>query len=202
MPTARSNAKVRLAGLKFDGTLLRTGDGWQAHQVALPTGTAGSLTTRTNDDIGEATLESGHGLQDDDTVDVYWSGGARYRMNAQVAGDVIALNGTESPLAGDDLPAEGTAVVVTKRVRINSAFDGDDIAAIVVGCDQRVNLDFTAGNHLWNTSLAAGEIVRWFADQGLANPLTGDPVQRAYASNGSSTTAATLKIGLVLDTTP
>ncbi len=200
MLTARCNADVSIAGLEFTGTLHRTANGWRAHSIALPAGTAGTLTNRGSDTAGTATLEDGHGLQTNDVIAVFWNGGRRHGIICTVAGNAISVAGG----AGDVLPAEDTVVVVTKMVQVTNAFDGDDLQAIVVGCDQRVCLDFRIAGpaSLAVVGIPAGEIWQWAADQAIANPLTGDPVTGIYAYNGSSTTAAILKVGLLLDSTP
>ncbi len=206
MATAISNTVGQLGGLVIRGTAGHSADGGQAHEIALPSGTAGTLTDRTDDDTGEATLESGHGLQTNDIVAVFWSGGSRYGITAAVAGDVITI----AAGVGDNLPAMSTAVVVTQMVDITGLFESDDLQAIVAGCDQRCHLSFigSAGSPLLDVGLPAGEPWDWAADRGITNPLGGASVGvaatgRAFGVyNGSSTTAATLKIGIVLDTTP
>jgi len=45
----------------------------------------------------------------------------------------------------------------------------------------------------------AGEGWTWATDTGVTNPLAGDPVGKAMVSNGDSTGAATLKIGILYD---
>ncbi len=202
MFTANLRVTGTVAGVAFDGTQSGSGDGGKAHVIPLPAGTAGTLTSRGDDDTGDFTLESGHGLATNDVVDVYWDGGVRYNCTLNdVTGDVaqIYMDGS-----GDVFPAQDTAVVVTEQVRITSDFDGDDVQLITVGCDQRCHLDFQDSGTatLLAVDLSADELWQWAAERGIANPLTGNPVADIYASNGSSTTAATLGIGIVYDSTP
>ncbi len=200
--TGQINTVAQIGGLSMSGLITRTGDASLAHQIALPKGTAGTLTGRTDDDTGVATLESGHGLQNADTVDVYWDGGMRYGMDAQVAGDAITLDGG----SGDNLPTHTppTAVVVTLQVQIDSDFDGDNVKMIVALCDQRAHIDFQDGG---SASLAAVELQAdeqwyWVDDQGIANPLTGNPVDDIFASNADPASAATLQVAAIYDSTP
>ena len=200
MANGSINSTMTIGEMTISGAVARTADGTLTHEVALPAGTAGTLTTRTDNDTGVATLASGHGLSTSDVVDVYWDGGVRYGMTATVAGDAITVDLG----AGDNLPSQDDVVVVTLQVQITSDFDGDNVQLIGVGCDQRAHLDFQTGvpASLAAVDIPAGEEWHWAADQAIANPLTGAAVADIYASNGSSTTAATLKIGILLDTTP
>lgn len=86
----------------FDGTqLLMPPD-------AFWTGLAyGTLTTRTSDTAGVATLQVGHGLNVGNSVDVVWASGRRF--SASVSG-VSGADVTFSGGSGPNLPAQGTAV--------------------------------------------------------------------------------------------
>lgn len=199
MPTAVIQSSSQIAGLSISGTVSRTADSQLGHEIALPAGTAGTLTTRTDNDTGVATLDSGHGLSTADVVDVYWDGGMRYGMLATVDGDAITVDGG----AGDDLPSQDDAVVVTVTIEVNSDFTGDDLQMIVAQADQRASLDFltSADASLKHIELeTAGEQWSWAADQGVANPLIG-VIDAVICSNGSSTTAATLKLGMLYEGT-
>ena len=52
---------------------------------------------------------------------------------------------------------------------------------------------------LKEVELPAGESWAWVADQGIANPLAGNPVNDIKASNGDSSGPATLRIGVLYD---
>ena len=194
------NTIAQLGGLSISGLITRTGDASLAHQIALPAGTSGTLTGRTDDDTGVATLEAGHGLQTGDVIDIYWSDGMRYGMDATVAVDAITIDGG----AGDALPATTTVVVVTKQVQIDSDFDGDNVKMIVAKCDQRAHIDFqdSGSASLAAVELQADEQWYWVDDQGIANPLTGNPVDDIFASNADPDSAATLEVAAIYDSTP
>jgi hypothetical protein len=61
--------------------------------VDLPAGKAGTLTTRTNNTDGAATLSAGHGILTADVVDIYWDGGCRY---GAIVGTVEAVEAGNS----------------------------------------------------------------------------------------------------------
>lgn len=96
--------------------------------TALAAAQTGTLSTRTDDDAGVASLSTGHGITTGMVCDVYWSGGVRYGMDATVSTNDVTLDGG----AGDVLPAQSTAVTVVQQTEINLNFDGDDMLFIVV----------------------------------------------------------------------
>lgn len=199
MRTATIAIQATIGGRTINGSLERTANGGKSHVIPLPAGTAGTLTTRTDDNTGIATLASGHGLQTGEKVAVFWSGGSRGYMDVTVAGDAITIDGGD----GDVLPDQDTVVVVTKMVQVTSDFDGDDMQAIVAKCQQRAFLGFFVASSLsYSLQLDAGQLWAWAADTGLANPLTGGPVHDIFVANGSNETAATLELSTVIDITP
>jgi hypothetical protein len=127
MPTAKITSTLSIGGVSMYSSITRTEEGQIGQEVTLPKATAGTLSTRTDDDTGVVTLASGHGLRVSDVVDVYWDAGIRYGM------DVTAVNGDDVSVnlgAGDVLPAQDTAVTVSKQVTVNTDFDGDDMVMI------------------------------------------------------------------------
>lgn len=189
-------------------SITRTGDSKIEAEIALPAGTAGTLSTRTDNDTGVVTVTS-HSITTSDTVDVYWSTGRRYGV------DVTAQTSTTISIdlgAGDNLPSSSTAVVIVKQVPFNLSLDGDN-AKIVgfsyelaadtsdgYGC--RVTLFDSADDTITGLDLDAFAPNVCDIEGGATNLYTGDPITDGVASNGSSTYAATLKIQAIVDATP
>ncbi|MBN2024083.1 MAG: hypothetical protein JW809_14970 [Pirellulales bacterium] len=193
-------ATIEVAGASIVSKLAREADGLIFHDPTLAPGKAGTLTTRTDANTGVATLGAGHGITDADKVDVYWAGGLRHGM------DVTAYDGTTITVdggAGDDLPAQGAALVVGVRQEIDVDFDGDDVQFLSAHCPERAHVDFQTGASVsvHAQELPAEEAWTWAADQGVANPLGGDPVGKVLASCGS-TAGGKLTIAGVRDSTP
>jgi len=138
MPTATYGVSLTVGGISIQNSIARTADHPNTYEVSLPAGTAGTLTTRTDDDTGDITA-AGHGLVATDDVDVHWDAAGvmknRYGMKVSaVAGDVVTVGTAPGDIgAGDVLPAATTAVVITKQVTVNTTVDGDtvQIAGIV-----------------------------------------------------------------------
>ena len=198
MPTATNSSYISIAGITIQSSQSRTASGQISHEVSLPVGSAGTLSTRTDDDTGVATLSAGHGLVFGDVVDVYWDGGVRYGM------DVTAVDGNDVTIdlgAGDVLPAQDTALVVTKVVVIDTDFDGDLMEMIAAASTKRGHIAFrdSTPTVLKAVELTANEAWAWATGTEITNPLAGNPVNDIRASNGDASAAATLKLGVLYD---
>lgn len=190
-----------VGGLSIQGNLQREDDGAIAQSPTLAAGKAGTLTTRTDDNTGVATLSAGHGIVTNDIVDVYWDGGRRYGMTASVSSNAVTVDGGD----GDNLPAQSTSVVVSKVTTINQSFDGDNAGLVAVQSTLRTNGKscvrfIDAGDNVLTVfDLVNDEPFMWWSNSSIDNPLSGNAVATIVASNGSSAASTTLKIGLVQD---
>ncbi|KKK73276.1 hypothetical protein LCGC14_2895460 [marine sediment metagenome] len=208
MPTATINKTVSIAGLSFTGQTQRTEAGQIGHQLSLAAAVGGEvsdeLTTRTNDTDGVITLGAGHGFSTADIVDIYWtdaSGVDQVRYGSVLSAD-DANTITTSLGAGTVLPSlNTTGMIVCEQTIIDSDFDGDLMEMIVSQCTTRGHLDFQdVGNAtLVAVELTANEVWEWASNTGVANPLTGNPVDDIKVSNGSVTSTGTLRIGVLYD---
>lgn len=167
--------------------------------VAAQTGT---LTTRTDDDTGVATLSTGHGIETSDVVDVYFAAGVRYGMAATVAGNAVTVDGG----AGDVLPTQDDAVTVVVQTAVEINFDGDDAQIIGVFYRNPEDTGAKASLDLQDTddaSIEAIDLVHEKANgadaaiydiaNGDTNVFTGNRITHGAASH-DSTSAATLYI--------
>lgn len=170
--------------------------------AAIAAAQVGTLSTRTDNDTGIATLSTGHGIETLDVVDVYWSGGVRYGMDATVSGNAVTVDGG----AGDNLPVQDTAVTVVVQTAIEVNFDGDD--AQIIGIFYRNPSDTGAKAHLdlQDSGDATIEEVdlahetanggcnnQWNIAAGDTNVFTGNRITHGAASH-DSTSAGTLYI--------
>lgn len=200
MPTGTVTQTISVAGISIAGTSSRTETGEIAHELNLPAGTAGTLSTRTNDTSGVLTLGEGHGVTVDDFVDVYWTGGVRYGMDVTaVNGNDVTVDGTTAG-GGDVLPDVDSEIVATPRVTIDTDFDGDLAEILAAVSTKRSHLEFREndGTLVKAVELLAGEPWAWAKNIGYTNPLAGEPVGKIDASCGE-TAAATLKIAVLYD---
>lgn len=209
MPTGTLAYVMSIGGSTIKNTpVSKTADGTVVREIALPVGQAGTLSTRTNDGAGVITLSVGHGIAAATVVDIYWAAGARYGVRIDSLGGTgdVELTFDDIPAAtGDVLPAASTAVVVTPRVNVNVAIDGDEVEMFGAHCTQRSQVSFyDVGDALikqYEIEIAES-VEAWHSSMTGTNPLTGNPITYARASNSSSTTAATMTILVLEDSTP
>ena len=197
MPTGTMTTQISLAGIIANSACSRTDTGQISHEVTLPAGNAGALSTRTDDDTGVATVAEGHGITDADTVNVFWADGCRYGMTVSAyTGTTVTMDGG----SGDNFPTQDTVIVVAAQVTINTDFDGDDVQMIAAWSSLRAHIDFQNDTpaSLCAVELTATEAWSWVYGQGFTNPLTGDPVDTILASAGTAA-ETTLKIGVLYD---
>ncbi len=209
MPFAQFGLSISGGGVTIQGSVIRETDSVSGLDPALPAGKAGTLTGRTDNDTGIATLSTGHGIISSDKVDVYWDGGRRYNMTATVATNAVTIDGG----SGDNLPTNSppTAVVVVKRVRVNVAIDGDELSLLAVQLSIAAPNSTAKGQIAFyddgdaliaHLDLTANVAIPYDIEGGISNDFTGNPITYAMASNGDSSNDATLKIIVAQDSTP
>ena len=206
MPRAQDTRSFSFPGYSFqDAASVVEFTGIVAVEKELPAVAAaktGSLTTRTDDNTGVATLSTGHGILTNDVVDVYWSGGIRFGMVATVSGNAVSLEGG----AGDNLPAQDAAVTVVKQTPVEVNFDGDTLE--IIGIFYRNTADTGAKAHLdlqdvGNASIEEVDLVHekanggcskiWNIEGGDTNVFSGNRITHGAASHDSGS-AGTLFI--------
>jgi hypothetical protein len=198
MPTSSIQYTVNSGGASIQGQQTDTAEGTLNLEVTLAAGKAGTLTTRTDNDTGVATLSTGHGIISTDVVDVYWAGGLRRGMVATVSTNAVTIDGG----AGSNLPSTTTALVVCKQTEAVFIVDGDLIQFFAVGANQRCSVDFQNAS---NTSQIAYQVLAntvqppWSASGGLTSPYAGIDIQKAKLSNGSSTASCLVKVAALVD---
>jgi hypothetical protein len=139
MATINFQENVSLGGVSFNTYYPITGNSQVPNlEEPLAAGNSGTLTTRTDDNTGVATLSTGHGIITSDVCDIYWTGGYRHGMTATVATNAITLDGG----TGDPLPTEAAVVVVSKQETYNLDFSTSILAALRILCDQRAHVGF------------------------------------------------------------
>lgn len=174
-------------------------DGLISKIVTASAAKVGQLTTRTDNDTGELTMDSGHGIQTGDRLDVYWSGGSRRGMTVgSVSTNQVPIDGG----AGDNLPTNLTAVTAAVPAEETFSIAGDDMQALLFYGDQRAIVVLTGaddaedfGREIGSTD-NTGRSFLWYADDPNAptNPVAGDTVTKAFISCGSSSSSAEVRV--------
>lgn len=204
---ASLNYSVSVGGISSSRTI--SGDDKIETDVTLPAGKAVTGWTKTDSNTAAATLPGGHGYTNG-KFDVYWSGGRRYGVDGTISTNALSLDGG----IGDAFPASSTTgVVVTKQVVTNKTIDGDALSILAVNYEQADTSDLGCRVTFFDDVDAGGSEVGsghdldrntpsiCDVDAGATNLYTGSVIRSLVASNGSSTTAAVLKLRGIQDVT-
>lgn len=194
--------------------ITKTNTPW-AHSESLEAGIAATI-----DSQGSSTviLPDGHNLDDEESVDVYWTSGSgssldykvRYNCTLNFTGDSSSSSssGAEDTATltgggGDALPADGTSVVIGKKVAINLAASGDTVDMLLLNSTKRGYAEFftSVPARIDGVQVMANETWAWWKHCGTANILDGETVATIHVSNGE-TSAATFKVGFSYDPSP
>lgn len=204
MPTGTIAIVVSVGGVTIKETVNETGDNPSTYgddntEIALAAGKAASSWVKTDADTAACNLTAGHGYVTG-KADVYWTAGRRYDVDMTVTVNALALDGG----VGDDFPASAAEdVVICTPQQINTAIDGDNLKILAMDSTVRSNVYFedAAGDSIGTMSLTANLPYLYYSSLGTTSPLTGDPVTKCFASNGT-TTAGVLTILVLQDSTP
>jgi hypothetical protein len=210
MPVATYGITLQIGSVSIQKTIARQGSGEAVAIGDLLPGAAGTLTTRTNDTVGEITGAAEHGIETGDIVDIYWSTGRRYGVTVGTVADLaipISLG------AGDNLPtaSPATPLVIVRQQQINISIDGDN-AAIVALSLEPIDPNSTSPGHadlqdaeddsIETVDLTANTPTVYDLAAMGTNPFTGDVITKALCSIGSATEGATLKIAVLQNASP
>jgi hypothetical protein len=190
--------------------ITRTNSGAIGLEDTLDAAKAGTLTTRTDNNTGTLTMDSGHGITTGQIIDIYWSGGVQRTVTV----GTVATNSVPIDLGiGDNLPIATTAITAVVQKAVNLAIDGDnaDILAVILETVDKAlrtaaNVQFLDGSAsvIAEVDLVANVPQVWDIEGGSANPFTGNPITNLKVSqaNTTSTEIYTLKIIGVQDASP
>lgn len=166
------------------------GDNGVTSNPTVAVAKVGELTTRTDNDTGVITMESGHGFVTSDKLDVFWDGGSRRQMTATVATNAVTVDGG----TGDVLPALNTDVTVMKPHEEAFEIDGDEVISIQAYAPARGYIYLTLGDDtiVLTIKLDDGETYYWFDDSAannpimITNPVAGSQIMKAKFTHDDS----------------
>ena len=214
MPVAQSNRSITFSGYSFAEQTPQVSAEhlavWEVPVAANSALNSGTLTTRTGNDEGVATLQANHTIVTSGAlVDVYWTGGSRYGMTATKDVNAITIAGG----AGDNLPDQDTAVILCAQIPIDPvAIVGDKLEWLGVvysnpldtGAKGSLDIHDSGGSEkqwdLVHYSTLGGCDNVHNVDGGDANPIAGDTITDGFVSH-DSTLAGTLYILALIDPT-
>ena len=188
------NKSTTIGGLAFSGIQSIEEEGELSLETTPAACASGTLTTRTDNDTGVATVATGHGITTSDVVDVVWTGGKR------VGCTVTATTSTTISIdagSGDNLPVTTTALTVAKCTNLSAVLTGTNLVAIAISCQKAciVRLRGSTTDHL-TVELAANGVYIWSTGNG-DNPVTGDSIDTCRVSNKDSSNANRIRAGFL-----
>jgi hypothetical protein len=205
-PILNISIAVSGAGGNISQSWSRTADGGILRNVAVPAAKVGSITTRTDNTTGTFTMNAGHGLTTGQKVDVYWTvGGVSGRRYGVTLGTVATNSVPFSGGAGDNLPANNSAVTVSPQITVVIDIDGDNLSFLSLKQHYDDNT-VTGASHLdlldaSNAQVVSGgldlnpnEIKPYDIAGGATNIFTGNIITQLKTSNRSSTAGAVLQV--------
>lgn len=210
MPRAVVNIIAEGGGVVIRGSIVRDANQVPAIEIPLAAGKTGQLTTRTDNETGTLTMDSGHGITTGAIIDLYWSTGSRRQITVGTVSSNSVPIGADNSGVGDNLPTNLTSIVACVRTVIGPiTLDGDNCSLIVAALEVAPNstgkgniqCEDADDDLIADVPLVAGE-PQILAQSGsdLTNPMTGDVIDQIHASNGG-TVAATLKLIPAVDIT-
>jgi hypothetical protein len=202
MATMNRTDRANTSQGEFNSTRTVTSDGELLKNPILAPAKVGALTTRTNNTTGELTMDAGHGITTGQRLDLYWlntDGTRGYRYGITVG--TVATNAVPiSSGAGDNLPADETAITAMVPRLETFAYDKDDVVALIAGCQYpaiAVFRDTTPTVLLAAFIDGPNDSYIWDSASGVDSPLTADVVD-VYVSHGSADfSAAVTALALV-----
>lgn len=189
--------QISVGGKSFSGTNVLSGETALVSEESIPAAKSGSLTTRTDNDTGTATMSSGHGITTGAVVDVYWSGGSRRGMTVgTVATNSVPLDGG----SGDNLPAQDTAVTVMVPVQFDMSFVGDEVQGFALWGEaiSTFSIQDGSGEIIAYVTSAAAQVISWSNLEGTDNPLASESPTKVLVSHGE-TAAKVIRVGILVD---
>jgi hypothetical protein len=190
--------------------VVRTNSGPIGLEDTLSAAKTGTLSTRTDNNTGTLTMDSGHGITDGQIIDIYWSTGVQRTVTV----GTVSVNSVPFDLGiGDNLPIATTAITAVVQKAMNLLVDGDNtkiIAVVLETVDKTIrtlaNVQFKDADAdvIAEIDLVANVPQVWDIEGGSTNPFTGDVITNLKASqaNSTSTETYTLKIVGVQDASP
>ncbi len=212
MPSGTISTSANLSGSSFISNVTKTADHDQAYEVPLPVGTLEASYAQTTGIECVVTLTGGHGLASG-VYDVYWTESGVKKIAVGCTGTLSTNDMTlNAAVSQDNFPvADPGDMVICEQVLINTTIDGDAVKMYAISPiftnqteTSDVSIDFHDSGSLQITTLRipANEPNVWWVDGGTANPMTGNPITHAHASNQSTANAATILILILEDSTP
>lgn len=198
MPTGSIKVNASFGGFEVPSTVEIDQEMQVNLSQSIAAAKTGTLTTRTDDNTGTITGQSGHGITTASVFDAFWTnadGSVGCQRNI-VAGTV---SGTSIPFdsgIGDNMPAQDTALTICPQTSITGvSFEGDNVKMLLATCQGRFSLQLKEGSTVHATYRgSARSPFFWYDGAPFTNPIAGDLIDTILISNGDSSGAKDFKL--------
>ncbi len=201
---------ITVAGVGFPLSITASDEGSITHKVTVPKGYAGVTTSGVGTKAGVVTAtNTSPDIDTNDYVDIYWElDGVRGVLYNCDVSDVTAgaVTFIDTNGQGDNLPANGTAMVVSVRKIIAGEFEAGDASIIAAQCsDGRSHIAYVEGSPAAGSVHFAQDIIDgwgWvWSDQfvDIANPMAGDTVDNIWVSTANTEADQTFDTAVLYD---
>ena len=207
MGNATALGTVTIAGMGFPFNISVTDEGSILQDVTVEKGYDGDTVSGTGTKAGRVDTDTAiPDITTDDYVDIYWDGGVLYNADVSAVANDNEITFLDTNGLGDNLPADGTPVVISVRSLIVTEFLGTDVSCLAASCSgDRCHISYvdnanpTTAAELHAVDIAAAEGWFWIEGMGFTNPITGDTVSAIYVSTSDVGADQTFSVGVLYD---
>ncbi len=207
MGVASLVSNVTIAGMGFPVSFSAEDEGAILQEVTVESGYDGDTVSGTGTKAGRVDTDTAiPDITTDDYVDIYWDGGVLYNADVSAVANDNEITFLDTNGLGDNLPADGTPVVISVRKLIATTFLGTGASALAASCASGRchisyvdNADPTASAEIFAVDIPDQQGWFWFEDMGFTNPITGSTVAAIYVSTADVTADRIFSVGVLYD---
>lgn len=197
MGRAQETVSVNVGGLQITKTVDVNTDNEVSFGPAagIAAAKSGNLTTRTSDTVGTLTMAAGHGIITGDILDIYWTAGTPGMRRGVTVGTVAGNDVPFSVGAGDNLPADESAITAMVPIVELGLIPFATVKGIAVESAGKGVIRLTRTNDAVEEEYvftAAGNSV-WVDGSGVTNPITADVNKIKFSNAAASAVVMTAK---------
>jgi len=170
-------------------TTVQTGTttGGEVRDPTIGAAKSGSLTTRTDNNTGVLTMNTGHGITTGQRLDVYWSDGLRYGMTV----GTVSVNSVPIDLGGgDNLPVLNTAITAMVPQQEEFTVTAADLQFLAVTAPDRSSIVFADASDVTVKAVEvtdANNAYQWNSQFEATNPFGSTDVASVFISRATVT---------------
>lgn len=196
-----------LLGKQFPRNLTKTAEAGYLREVTLAAAKTGNLTTRTDNDTGELTMDVGHGITTGARISIFWvnADGTVGSRRGVIVG-TVSVNavpfGAVTAGAGDNLPADEYEVTVMVENEEVCTLTGSNVVGFAVYSEAPGNIVFANSS---DAEVFGAQLLQtpdgysWASGNNITNPLAGGAITKIFFAHADSTQSRTMRAAAIYD---